>query len=185
MESAMAIVLSRVRPHVRLGKLEFPATGIDILAVRFQNVDEEQVVEEHPAGVDDALSDGPVIVSLFFRFLKQQFRKIDGAPAAADMDGLAVPIIPEVQEGVIADESEADGAVDEGFPQLLRKLLEDAPEKEDEGIPGMNLGQANVIGEKGQSGLLPKENGLVRAANRPIDLAVADIAIKDAEVDVG
>ena len=153
--------------------------------MRRQHVDEKQIVEQHPAGVYQALGDRPVVIPHLFRLLEQGFGHVDGAPPPTYVDSLMVPVIAEAQQRVVAHQSEADGPVDEGPAEVVRNLVEDFPEQENEIVGGVQLREAEVFGEMRQSRLLAEEDHLVAQGDGLVDLRVRHVTVEDPEVDVG
>ncbi len=183
MVAPVPVVLSRVRPHVRLGQPEARPRGLGCLAVGFQHAGEQQVVEQHPAGVDDPLRYGPVVVAHFLGPMQQQLGQIDRTPASTDMDGLMVAVIPKAQQRVVAHEGKTDGPIDEGLAQILRQLVENLPEEQSERISRVDFREPPVVGKEWKARLLSEQNGLVRARDGLVYFGVSNLAVEYAEVD--
>ena len=154
------------------------------LLVRLEDAHQQQIIQHHPPGIDQAFGNGPVVVALLLGGVQQLLRQVDGAPAAAEVEGLVAAEIPEVEQAVVADEGQAHRLVDQGLSEIRRDLLQHFPQQQNQRIASVQLGQADIVRKIGQTGLLSQENDLVRRPYGPVDLLVVDLTVEDAQVDL-
>ena len=126
-----------------------------------------------------------MIVALLFGLKQQDFGQIDGPTSATDVYRLMTPNVTKVEQRVATHERDGDRAIDQSIAQIRGHLLQYAPEKQHEGIGGMQAGQATIFRKMRQAGLLAKQDHALRSGDRPVDVDVRDVAIQYAEIDLG
>ena len=147
-----------------------------------QHVHEQQVVEQHPPGIDEAFGDGPVVVAALFCLEHQQFGQVDRTPPASKVNRLMMTHIAEAEQRIALHQGDTDRCFDQSSTEVGWHFLEDSPERQDAFVSGVQVRQAAILGKVRQARLLTEQDRLVGTCDGPIDLVVAHLSIEDAQI---